>query len=61
MAQSGGGPGGRFGGNRDQRNLDRIKNTTPEQKVDRYRAMIERQKRWEARGQTGQGGPGRGR
>lgn len=61
MAQAGGGPGGRGGGNRDQRMAERIKNTTPEQKVDRYRIFAERRARWEARGQSGQGGPGRGR
>ena len=58
MAQSG---SGRFGGNRDTRMLERIKNTTPEQKVDRNRMMIERQARWQTRNQSGQGGPGRGR
>ena len=59
------GQGGRFGGggNRDARMLDRIKNTTPEQKVDRYRTAIERRARWDSRGggQGGPGGPGRGR
>ncbi len=57
MRASGGGPGGgRFGGgNRDQQRMERIKNTTPEQKVERYRTMIEQRARWEQRRQQGGG------
>jgi hypothetical protein len=56
MRANGGGPGGRFGGgNREQQRLERIKNTTPEQKVERYRTMIEQRARWEQRRQQGGG------
>jgi hypothetical protein len=51
-----GGPGG--GGARDQRMMNRIVNTTPEQRVERYRRMEERRQRWQ---QQGGGGGGRGR
>ncbi|MFM1768008.1 MAG: hypothetical protein RJA22_537 [Verrucomicrobiota bacterium] len=54
MAGGSGGPGG--GGGREQRMLSRIKNTTPEQRVDRYRAYEQRRQRWQQQG----GGPGRG-
>lgn len=50
FAQLGGGFGG---GGRDQRMLSRIKNTTPEQRFERYQ-------RFEQRRQQQGGGPGRG-
>jgi hypothetical protein len=56
FAQMAGGPGGPGGGGREQRMLSRIKNTTPEQRVDRYRAYEQRRQRWQQQG----GGPGRG-
>lgn len=61
MRASGGGPGGfgGRGGGREQRMIERIKNTTSDQKVDRMREMAARRARWEQRQQGG--GPGRGR
>ena len=50
------GPNG--SGGRDQRMNSFIKNSTPEQRVERYRRMEERRQRWQQQG-GGQGG-GRG-
>ena len=48
-----------FGGGgsvpRDQRMLNRIVNTTPEQRVERYRRMEERRQQWQQQGGGGRG------
>lgn len=54
-----GGPNGN--GSRDQRMLNRIVNSTPEQRVDRYRRMEERRQRWQQQGGGQGGGRGSGR
>jgi hypothetical protein len=53
------GPNGN--GGRDQRMLNSIKNSTPEQRVDRYRRMEERRQRWQQQGGGRDGGRGFGR
>ena len=55
FSQMRGGPGG-GGGGRDQRMNSFLKNSTPEQRVERFRRMEERRQRWQQ-----QGGGGRGR